>query len=200
MRNEIAEELKNFYEQYLYIKDIYNVFLDSSLAEDCSGDGNVFFQMVTSACVDSYMMTLARMFDEDSKSAGIAKLINKCKQQKDLFNNPDDVFVFLTDKGRSLKKDRELKNALEVIRQRRNHYFAHNDQEYFLHVNENDKAVQDESYLPSYQIWMLINFVKDLLVKLMDELNVNYDEMRPKYGRELSDLVPSIKERQITPI
>lgn len=84
------------------------------------------------------MMTLARLFDEDGNSAKISELINKCKQNKEVFNNSDEVFDFLTEKGRKLKKDQELKNAIEVIRHRRNRYFAHNDHEYFLHSKESD--------------------------------------------------------------
>ena len=200
MKDEIEEELKNYYEQYLYLRDIYYAYLDSALAEKCSDEGKPFFLMATSACEDSYMMTLARLFDEDGKSAKISELINKCKQNKDVFNNPEEVFEYLKEKGRSLKKDQELKNAIEVIRHRRNRYFAHNDHEYFSHSRENDKAVQDESYLPEYQIWSLITFVKELLEKLMVELSIDPNEMQPKYNRELGDILPIIKERQISPI
>ncbi|WP_295159218.1 hypothetical protein [Selenomonas sp. AE3005] len=200
MRNEIIEELQNYYEQYLYLCDIYYASLDSTLAEEYTDKGNTFFLMATSACIDSYMMTLARFFDKDGKSAKISELINKCKQNKDVFNNPKEVFEYLTEKGRHLKKDPELQNAVKVIRHRRDHYFAHNDHEYFSHSRENDKAVQDKSYLPAYQIWLLIKFIKELLEKLMEELSVDPNKMQPKYNRDLDDLIPSIKKSKISPI
>jgi hypothetical protein len=200
MRDEIIEDVKNFYEQYLYLKDIYLAYMDSSLAEKYSDLGKEFFIMATSALVESYMMILARMFDEDGKSIKVSELINKCKSNKDVFTNPDEVFVFLTDEGRKLKKDKDLSNAVEVIRHRRNRYLAHNDKEYFSHSKPTDKAIFDNDRLPSYEIWLLINWIKELLEKILEELKVDAGEMKPKYSRELAKLLPVIEQHQINPI
>ena len=199
MKKEIEEDLMNFYEQYLYFKDVYCTALDSSLAEGLSDKGNNYFLIANSACIESYMMTLARLFDEDGKSATLRSLINKCKKNKDLFDHPDAVFDYLTEAGRKLKSD-ELKHATEVIRHRRNHYFAHNDLAYFAHSNPDDLAVIDDKHLKDYEIWMLARFVEELLKKLMSELGVDYTDMQLKYNRDLADLVPNIKDRQISPI
>lgn len=200
MREEIVEDVKNFYEQYLYLKDIYLASMDSSLAEKYSDSGKEFFIMATSAFIDSYMMTLARMFDEDGKSMKVSELINKCKSNKDVFTNPDEVFVFLTDEGRKLKNDKDLSNAVKVIRHRRNRYLAHNDKEYFSHSKPTDMAMLDNDCLPSYEIWFLIKWIRELLEKLLEELNINSNEMKPKYGRELAELLPVIEQHQTNPI
>ncbi len=201
MRDEIIEEIKNVYEQYLYLRDIYYVFLDSSVAEEYSNNGNNYFKMAASACIDSYIMTLARLFDTNNKSSGIMNLINKCKQNSDLFNDPNYIFIELTEIERCLKRDKGLKNTIEIIRQRRNHYHAHNDSNYFSHTTENDKAIQDKTYLPAHDIWSLINFVKDLLDLLIKELSIDLCmKMQPKYDRDLAELLPIIQERQICPL
>lgn len=174
--------------------------MDSSLAEKYSDLGKEFFIMATLALVESYMMILARMFDEDGKSIKVSELINKCKSNKDVFTHPDEVFVFLTDEGRKLKKDKDLSNAVEVIRHRRNRYLAHNDKEYFSHSKPTDKAILDNDRLPSYEIWLLINWIKELLEKLLEELKVDAGEMKPKYSRELDKLQPVIEQHQINPI
>ncbi len=200
MRNEIIEEVENFYEQYLYLKDIYNTYLDCAMAEEYSESGKTFLKMASSACIDSYMMTLARLFDEDGKSAKLSEMINKCKQNKSVFENPDDTFAFLTEHARKLKQDKDLKNAVAIIGHRRNKYFAHNDKEYFQHSKETDKVVTDSSYLPSYEIWMLIKWIKELLEKLMQELDTSPSDMQAKYNRDLAELIPAIREHQISPI
>lgn len=199
MREEIVEEIKNFYEQYLYLRDIYYVFLDSSVAEKYSNNGNNYFKMAASACIDSYIMTLARLFDTNNKSSGIMNLIKKCKQNSDLFNNSNNVFIELEKKEKCLKSDNCLKKAIETIRQRRNHYHAHNDSNFFSHTKETDKAIQDKTYLPEHEIWSLINFVKDLLDLLIKELSIDLC-MEPKYDRDLAKLIPIIQERQIRPL
>lgn len=33
MRNNLTEDVKKFYEQYLYLRDVYNTYLDSDRAE-----------------------------------------------------------------------------------------------------------------------------------------------------------------------
>ena len=151
MRNNLTEDVKKFYEQYLYLRDVYNTYLDSDRAEKYSNCGKPFFQMVCSACYDSYIMTLAGLFDKNSKSKTLNELISICKSNKDIFENPDDTFDFLTEHLRKLKQDKMLKNAVEVIVRRRNKYFAHNDKEYFT---QSDKAVIDgSSGIPVGEKW-----------------------------------------------
>ena len=194
MRNNLTEDVKKFYEQYLYLRDVYNTYLDSDRAEKFSNCGKPFFQIACSACYDSYIMALARLFDKNSKSKTLNELINICKNNKDIFENPDDTFDFLTEHLRKLKQDKMLKNAVEVIGRRRNKYFAHNDKEYFT---QSDKAVIDPSYLPLYEITMLIYWIKELLEKLMKELDIVPSDMLPKYNHELAEMIPEIKENQM---
>ena len=118
-KENLIDYTRNFYEQYLYVVDIYNAYQDSHIAEQHGNpDTKMYFLMVASACIDSYKMTLARLYDENSDT--IYKLIQTCKDNRNFFANPEKMFEFLTEKGRFLKKDEFLKNAVTVIRHRRN--------------------------------------------------------------------------------
>ncbi len=199
-KEELLEYTKNYYEQYLYVYDIYNAFLDSSIAEKHGSKANAYFKMLTSACIDSYIMTLARLYDELGDPETINKLINTCKDHKDLFSHPDEMFGFITEKGRELKKDKMLRNAIEVIRHRRNKYIAHNDEAYFAHNYDSDSAVADKKKLPSYQVWMLIKYTRDLLEKILDELEYDKSNMIKKYNREFFALFPELEDYRFDPI
>ena len=194
----LIEYTRNFYEQYLYMVDIHNTCQDSHIAEQYGyPDTKIYFFMVASACIDSYMMTLARLYDKNSDT--IYKLINTCKENKNFFANPEEMFNFITEKGRFLKNDKFLKNAVAVIRHRRNKYIAHNDVEYFSHSQPSDKAVQDSSYMPLYEVWMLINFIGDLLKQILIGLGIK-PEMQCKYNRDFFKLFPELEFHRIDPL
>ena len=200
-KEKLIEYTRNFYEQYLYLCDIHNIYQDSHIAEVYGNpDTKMYFCMVASACIDSYMMTLARLYDKKSRNSDtIYKLIRICKYNKNFFANPEKMFDFLTERGEFLKKEEFLNNAITVIRHRRNKYIAHNDAEYFSHSLLSDKAVQDHSYMPFYEVWMLVNFTGDLLEKILAGLGVKPD-MNCKYNREFFKLFPELEIHRINPL
>ena len=188
-KEELIEYTKKFYDQYLYVADIHNTYLDSLTAEKHGKPSNPYFRMVAAACIDCYTMTLARLYEEGGGDGTINKFISECKKHKDFFLHPDETFDFLTDKGRELKQNDFLKNAIDVISHRRNKYMAHNDPKYF-------SGLSDDKRMPLYEVWMLIWYTGELLNKVFEELDVNL-EMQRKYNRELFLLLPDLKEFQL---
>ena len=192
-KESLLNEIMFFYDQYLYVKDIVYTFIDADATEERQCKSNNFFKMAASACIDSYSMTLARLFDQNKnkKSETIFTLIDKCKKSIDLFQDSADVMNYLSKYIYSLTQDSDLNNAIKLLKYRRNKYFAHNDKKFmFLDVTE-DLPDGSKNHLPSYQLWMLIRNTGNLLRTLAYKLDgCELDKiMLPKYNGDLRDIL-----------
>ena len=188
-KEQILLETTLFYDQYLYVKDVMRVFLDADAAEKNQNKSKNFFMISASACIDSYSMTLSRMYEKDSKSKTIYSLINKCKNNKDLFEKPDEMMEYLTTFNRNLKQDEYLKNAINILSHRRNKIFAHNDKECFIEY-PTEFSDGTKNHVPLFQLWMLIKVTGELLQKISHELGCDIENlMSVKYDGDLTDLI-----------
>lgn len=184
----LLREISAFYEQYVYLKNIILIFNDAESAVKYYYKSKDFFRLVASSCIDSYCMTLARLYEEGGQSKTIRRFIKICKENRHLFNSPDEVMEKLTSFSRNLKKD-DLKNAIKVILYRRNKYFAHNDEKAFA----KDESNISLGYLPMYQIWTLTRETGRLLRELSRELNYDVDDDYSCniYNKDLDELIES---------
>jgi len=188
-KDDLISDIIAFYDQYIYAKSIIMIFHDAEAAEKNYNKSKMFFRLVASSCIDSYCMTLARLYEEDGKSKTIRGFVNTCKKNKHLFNNPDLVMEKLTTFSRKLKQDDDLKNVVKVILYRRNKYFAHNDKNIFV----NDKDNTSLGYMPMHQIWMLLRETGKLLRDLSCELNYDVDKNIDCYiyNKDLDEMIDS---------
>ena len=196
----LLQEIMAFYEQYLYAKDIMNAYLDASAAENHQDKSRNFFMMTASACIDSYMMTMARLYDKDKKSKSIYSLLKQCKNNLHLFKDSIDIRDYLIEFNRCLKKDDSLKNAIKIISYRRNKIFAHNDNESFL-IDGFEKILNAETnYMPMHQLWKLIKVTGEFLRTISLALNCDLDKsMNSKYDGDLIDLIDENNLHRILP-
>lgn len=191
-KNELIADIKTFYEQYLYVKDIIDVYLDAETAEEKLGKAKTFFMMSASACVDSFFMTLARLYDVQRDSRTIYSLLKICKYNSSVFDNESMLIERINEFEKILKKS-SIKETIDVIIHRRNKYFAHNDKIYFRHDKVDDSAIQDRKRLSTFDICSLVIFTGNILKFLAENLDLNLDEnMRNKYTDDLKELVNDI--------
>ncbi len=195
-REELLLEVKAFYGQYVYLADMISVFHDSEKAEEAmiqeKKDCRVYFRLVCSACYDSLLMTLARMYDKNKDSETIPVLINKCKGHIDLFNHPEETSDYLIASNREINQD--MNAVVKVVKARRNAFIAHNDKAHFLGngasdtENKNDPA---KTSLHMYDIWGLSRKTGEILRYLLCELSFNVDEITRQYNHEISEVLPN---------
>lgn len=198
-KEELVAKVEEFYRQYNYLADMIDVYHQSDTIEsEMKKAGNastIYFRIVCSACVDSFLMTLARMYDVNKKSDTIISLINECKSDdnKKSFEHPDEVSQFLTDAGRKLKKD-DIRKIREILIARRNAHIAHNDKNHFVEKAPAQKnGVEDAANkLPMMSIWELTRYTGELLRYLLKELSCDTSENERIYHNEIQVLFPDI--------
>ena len=186
----IIEEVKTFYEQYLYIKDVHNVYLDIFDVFEKQDKAHNFLVTAGSACIDSYQITIARLYDTHNQSTTIRTLITTCKNNIALFQNQVEVNTALSNFENSLQNE-PFQSLLDVIRHRRNKYIAHNDPDYFFHSDPKDLAVQDNKSYALPHLWSLINDTGALLEVLWHNLSTDDISLKCQYNRDLADLFPN---------
>lgn len=168
MKKNIIEEINSYYDHYVYMADVMAVCehignfinFDSNKLEIAPN----FFKIVYASTIDSYMLTFARLYDNSEQTKSITNLITKCRKNISLFNNIEEVESKLTEFEKRMETDEFLLPAIETIKHRRDKLFVHNDKKYFNHPEN------DNSYLPMYQLWMLRDFTREVLVYLLGAL------------------------------
>lgn len=196
---ELIDKVKTFYEQYLYFKDIHYAFLDIEGAFDHQEKAKTFLGVVACACIDSYLLTTARLFDTHNQAATIKTLIVECRQNISFFADQSAVSTAMDEYEKKLSED-TFENLLTVIKHRRNKYLAHNDPRYFLHSKATDAAVMDEKRFSLYELWFLINETGNLLECLWHNLTTDDIGIRCQYKRDLLQLFPFKTFPVITPL
>lgn len=168
MKKNIIEEINSYYDHYAYMADVMAVCehignfinFDSNKLEIAPN----FFKIVYASTIDSYMLTFARLYDNSEQTKSITNLITKCRKNISLFNNIEEVESKLTEFEKRMETDEFLLPAIETIKHRRDKLFVHNDKKYFNHPEK------DNSYLPMYQLWMLRDFTREVLIYLLGAL------------------------------
>ena len=94
MLENIKTEIASYYDHYVYLADMIEVYqhLDKVLSTvKKEGIGINFLKITPAATIDSMMMNLSRLFDDDKKSKSILQLIDKCRKNSSLL---DDISFF----------------------------------------------------------------------------------------------------------
>ena len=94
MLENIKTEIASYYDHYVYLADMIEVYqhLDKVLSiVQKEGIGINFLKITPAATIDSMMMNLSRLFDDDKKSKSILQLIDKCRKNSSLL---DDISFF----------------------------------------------------------------------------------------------------------
>lgn len=188
MKNDLLEEINSYYRHFVYLKDIHKVFdhlnkmqLDESGKQKLHQAPN-FFMIVECGLIDSFMISLARLYDNSEDAKTIQALIKKSKRNISLFNSNSDVRAKLEEFENELDDaDGFISSAIETIKHRRDKMLVHNDKKYFQHPEK------DNSHLPMYKIWMLIDFTEKLLNYLLQELS-SESNLTTKYNEDLDNL------------
>ena len=94
MIENIKTEIASYYDHYVYLADMIEVYqhLDKVLSTvQKESIGINFLKITPAATIDSMMMNLSRLFDDDKKSKSILQLIDKCRKNSSLL---DDISFF----------------------------------------------------------------------------------------------------------
>ncbi|MBR2407622.1 MAG: hypothetical protein IKB07_01570 [Lachnospiraceae bacterium] len=186
MLKNIQSVIEAFYDHFLYFSDMLMVYSHVELVLDRMNDeddGVNFFKITKAATVDSMMMCIARLLENGGDVRSIFWLIKKCRSNKHLSKNGDELEKKLNDYELKLKEDNELEETIQIIKLRRDKIFAHNDGKFFVDPKN------DTSYLPSCKLWALQGYIQELLCMLTEEFDCN-NNMQPIYDGDLNKLLP----------
>lgn len=183
MKKNLLEELDDYFMQLVYLKDLLSVEADIRDSREKLQCAPNFTLIVECALIDSYMIILMRLYDKSKKTQTIPNLIEKCKANNHLFPNQKDTLSKLKTFENTLSQDEYISYAIKTLRNRRDSIYAHNDKKYF-----GKKLVKDTSYLPMYNIWLLVNFTEEVLEYLSSQLSLE-ESRKTKYDKDLSKLL-----------
>lgn len=181
MKEDLLNDINSYFYQFVYIKDINNVLDDMGKLESKMESAPNFKLITECALYDSLTIGLARLYDKSKKAKTIPQLINKCIKNINLFPSKDTLSHLegFLDK---IEKDEFISKAIPVLVHRRDTMYAHNDKKYF-----GPKIINDTTYLPMYNIWLLIKFTEDVLEYLFSQLS-SEEQMKTKYNGDLKNL------------
>jgi len=171
MLENMKTEIESYYDHYVYLADMIEVYLHLDKILPIARQENIginFLKTTHAATIDSMMMNLSRLFDDDKQSKSIPQLIDKCRKHSNLLDDRNSFEKQLDEFKYKLEADECLSSAVKIIKMRRDKLFAHNDKKFF---NDPDK---DESYLAMYKIWMLREYTKEVLVFCGKSFEVNF--------------------------
>ncbi len=183
MKKNLLEEIDGYLMNFVYVKDLMKVKEHMEKLKSKMDNKAPHFALITQcALIDSYMLCLMRLYDKSEKAKTIPNLIEKCKKNLQLFPSPHDVSIKIAEFEKKLSDDEYIAHAIQILRLRRDQYYAHNDKKYFGKRIEND-----ESYLPNYCIWSLRDFTEELLSYFWSQLS-NKKCRETKYDNDLNNL------------
>lgn len=178
MKQNLLTKINDYYDHLLYIKDVIAVSNDIGKVKDKSPN---FTLIVDCALYDSMAMALARLYDKSNQACTITALIDSCLKNACIFSNCNDVVEKLNAFQRQLIEDKDLCDATDTLRNRRDYYYAHNDKKFF-----GAKGDKDKSYLPTYKLWALARYTEQVLVCLLTELS-GQPLQQCKYNNDLEN-------------
>lgn len=184
MKQNLLKEINDYMVHLLYIKDVNAVYEHiSDMKTDKLNKSPNFVLIVECALYDSLVMALARLYDKSKKAKTIPGLIGKCLTEKYIFLCQESIEIKLNIFQNELVEDEDLANAIKILQERRDIYYAHNDNQYF-----GIKGNKDTTYLPMYKLWSLIRYTEKVLKYLLEQLS---SEPLPKckYDNDLEKLL-----------
>lgn len=183
MIENLLSEIDGYFMNLVYLKDLIKVEEHITSSQMVSDVAPNFSLIVQCALIDSYNLCLMKLYDKSDEAKTIPNLIEKCKKNIRLFPVPTDALKELEDFEHELNNDEYLVQAVQVLRQRRDKFHAHNDKKYF-----GAKLANDTSYLPMYEIWFLTNFTEKVLSYLWEQLS-DKKHREIKYNNDLDNLL-----------
>lgn len=182
MRNDFLKEVEAYILQLLYTKDLISVLKDVEDLEHKLATAPNFTLITECALSDSYMLVLMRLYDKSKESKNIYSLIEKCKKNSFLFENEKVVLSKIAEFQDELEEDQYISHTVNVLRERRDTIYAHNDSKYF-----GDKIEKDKTCLKTFHIQILVNFTERILTYIFSQLSS--EEMnKVKYDNDLKKL------------
>jgi len=182
MKKNLLDEIDGYCMQLVYLKDLISVEEDIDEVREKMQSAPNFSLIVECALVDSYMLTLMKLYDKSEKAKTIPNLIKKCKNNINLFPSKEDTLRKLGEFETKMNEDEYIVHAVNVLIVRRDSIQAHNDGKYF-----GKKLLNDKTYLKTYHIWFLRNFTEEVLSYLFSQLSS--EKIREtKYNKDLRRL------------
>lgn len=200
MKDEKIDNLRNevemFYGHYLYLCDLIAVYNHmDQVSRERNGMAVNFFRIAKRACIDA-MMNFARLYDSSKSAKTIPRLLNNCLKNISFFDDKElakekiDEFIQIIkdkeddDKDRSNEELKELyiREAIKIIRERRDKIFAHNDKKYFIDQSK------DKSHLKYYKLWCLRDYTGQVINFFLNELKIE-TKNKNVYNRDLEQLI-----------
>ena len=182
MKKDLLEEIKGYFMQLVYMKDLINVSEDVDKYEKNLESAPNFALVISCALADSYMLSLTKLYDKSDKAKTIPNLIEKCKKNSHLFPSNNDTLIKLKDFQEKISNDESISHAIKIIRTRRDSILVHNDKKYF-----GEKFKNETSYLKMYHIWILCDFTEEVLNYLFSQLS-SEETLKTKYNYDLCNL------------
>ena len=186
MKKNLLSEIDGYYMNLVYLKDLIKVEEHLARVSVVNTLAPNFSLVTQCALIDSYMLSLMKLYDKSEKAKTIPNLIQKCKNNAKLFCSPDEVSKKLVEWEEKINTDEYIAYAIKTLRMRRDQYHAHNDKKYF-----GEKIANDTSYLPKYYIWHLRNFTEEVLSYLWNQLT-DESHRETKYNDDLENLLKKI--------
>lgn len=183
MINNLLSEIDGYLMQLVYLQDLMMVEDHLLRLNKKMQDSPNFTLIVNCALIDSYTVTFMKLYDKSNKAKIIPNLIKKCKENIELFSSNSDVFDKLCKFEARLNEDEYIKEAIDILRVRRDSLYAHNDGKYF-----GVKIQREKSYLPRYKLCHLRDFTEEVLVFLFTQLT-HSEPRKSKYDNDLENLL-----------
>lgn len=182
MKNDFLKEVEGYILQLLYTQDLISVLKDIRDLEHKMAAAPNFTLITECALSDSYMLVLMRLYDKSKKSKNIYSLIEKCKKNSFLFKNKKDVLSKIDEFQDELEKDEFISHTVNVLRERRDTIYAHNDSKYFGY-----KIEEDKTYLKTFHIQILVDFTERILTYIFSQLSSEVMN-KVKYDNDLKKI------------
>lgn len=188
MKEDFVAILEGYYMQLVYLKDLISVQEDIESHKDELKNAPNFSLIAECGLIDSYMIAFAKLFDKSDKAMTISYLLKKCKTNLALFSDADLVKNKVAEYEQKIESDEYISHGVEIVRKRRDTLLAHNDKKYF-----GKKIGEDTSYLPKYYLWMMRDFVNEILDFISLQLGVSSMHYNTKYDGDLKNLFTTVE-------
>lgn len=189
-RDEFVEQL----EVYLkHIRDAYGYFdAYEAIITGCYNNLNEinmapgFFKIVQCSLYNSLFMELAKLYckRKNSSERTVSKLLNLVIENRHLFKPEDNICELIKNAEYQLESE-DMKKAIDVLKNRRDQYMAHNDQIYF----KKDFNPRKEFPIGQGELWGLISFADNLCKSIYSCLEQQDIYTRAKNSGDLYKLL-----------
>ena len=188
--DEFVEQL----EVYLkHIRDAYGYFdAYEAIITGCYNNLNEinlapgFFKLAQCSLYNSLLMELAKLYckRKGSSERTLSKLLNLLKENRRLFKPEDNICELIEDAENQLESD-VMKKGIDILKNRRDQYMAHNVQIYF----KKDFSPRKEFPIGQGEIWRLISFSDNLCKNIYSHLEQQNIYTRAKNSGDLCKLL-----------